>query len=151
MTELTKQALQDLISTALVAGDKVRLRTLRSVLGAVQTASVAGTEKHELSPAEINDVFIKEAKRRREAIEEFGKAGRADLVATETEELEILSEFLPQPLSDAEVAELIAAAIATTGASGPKGIGPVMGIVTAQVKGRADGKAVAAEVRRQLG
>jgi len=96
---------------------------------------------------------IREAKKRREAEEAYLAAGRAELAQKERAEAGVLTDYLPQQLSAEEVAEIVRAAIETTGAAdlGPKGMGKVMGVVTPQTKGRADGSAVAAEVRRQLG
>ena len=94
-----------------------------------------------------------EAKRRREAAVAFAEGGRAEMAAKEVAEGEVLADYLPAALSEAEIAELVTAAIAQTGAAdeGMRAMGKVMGVVTPQVKGRADGGAVAAEVRRQLG
>ena len=93
------------------------------------------------------------AKRRREAAVAFEEGGRAEMAAKEAAEGEVIAEYLPAQLSEAEIAELVTAAIAQTGAAeeGMRAMGKVMGVVSPQVKGRADGGAVAAEVRRQLG
>jgi len=95
---------------------------------------------------------IREAKKRREAEEAYAAAGRAELADKERSEAAVLADYLPQPLSSEEVAAIVREAIGSTGAAelGPKGIGKVMGVVTPKTKGRADGGAVAAEVRRQL-
>ena len=96
-------------------------------------------------------MLSKQMKLRRESIEHFKAAGRDAMVKVEEEESAIISEYLPRALSETELEELVRAAITETGASSPADMGRVMGAVTPQTKGRADGKAVAEIVRRQLG
>jgi hypothetical protein len=147
-------ALKDRIRADLTASmkdrDEVRTRTLRMVLTEVSKEEVSGTSSRELEDAEIERLLTREAKRRREAAEAFRGAGRADQAAAETAEGEILAEYLPAQLDDAELTSLVAAAIAETGAAGQGAMGQVMKAVTPKVTGRADGARVAAEVRRQL-
>jgi hypothetical protein len=112
---------------------------------------VAGTSARELSDEEIVKVLTREARKRREAAEAFGAAGRAEQAAAERAEGDVLADYLPAQLGDDELAELVAAAIAETGATGMKGMGQVMKTLTPRVAGRADGARVAAEVRRRLG
>ena len=140
------------LTTAMKARDKVRSGTIRMVLAAVSEAEVAGRSAVELSDQQVLDVVIREAKKRREAEEAFVAAGRPELAEKEHAEAAVLADYLPQPLGPDEVEALVAAAIETTGAAalGMKGMGQVMGVVTPQTRGRADGSAVAAEVRRQL-
>ena len=97
-------------------------------------------------------MVIREAKKRREAEEAYAAAGRTELAEKEHAESVVLADYLPQQLSAGEISAIVADAIASTGAAelGPRGIGKVMGVVTPQTKGKADGGAVAAEVRRQL-
>ena len=97
-------------------------------------------------------MVIREAKKRREAEDAYATAGRDELAAQERAESAVLAAYLPQPLTAEEISVIVADAIASTGAAelGPKGIGKVMGVVVPQTKGKADGGAVAAEVRRQL-
>jgi uncharacterized protein YqeY len=95
-------------------------------------------------------VLTREAKKRREAAEAFAAAGRADQAEAERAEGDVLAGYLPAQLSDDEIASLVAAAVAETGAAGMPGMGKVMKAVTPRVAGRADGARVAAEVRRQL-
>jgi uncharacterized protein YqeY len=104
-----------------------------------------------LTDDEVIVVLGREAKKRREAAEAFDGAGRTDLADRERAEGEVLAGYLPAQLTDDEVAELVRAAVAASGASGPRAMGQVMKIVQPQVAGRADGGRVAAEVRRQLG
>ena len=147
-----KQRLRTDLTTAIKGRDKVRSGTIRMVLTAISAAEVAGTEAVELSERQVLDVVIREAKKRREAEEAYLAAGRTELAAKEQAESAVLADYLPQQLSSEEIAGIVADAIASTGAAelGPRGIGKVMGVVTPQTKGKADGGAVAAEVKRQL-
>ena len=147
-----KQRLRTDLTTAMKARDKVRSGTLRMVLTAISEAEVSGTASHELTEQQVLDVVIKEAKKRREAEEAYTNADRPELAEKERAEAEVLADYLPQQLSAAEIATLVTEAIAGTGAAalGMKGMGKVMGVLTPQTRGKADGGAVAAEVRRQL-
>ena len=111
---------------------------------------VAGKAARELSDDDVLKILAREAKRRREAAAAFQDAGRDEQAAAERAEDAVLADYLPVQLSDAEVAALVTAAIAATGASGLPAMGQVMKAVTPQVAGRAEGSRVAAEVRRQL-
>ena len=148
-----KDRLRADLTTAIKARDEVRSSTLRMVLTSITNAEVAGKEARELTDDDILGVLSSEAKRRREAATAFADGGREEMAAKEAAEGEVIAEYLPTPLTDAEVADLVTAAIAQTGAGdeGMRAMGKVMGVVTPQVKGRADGGAVAAEVRKQLG
>lgn len=148
-----KVRLRSDLTTAMKSRDKVRSGTIRMVLSAISEAEVAGKSAVDLTDQQVLDVVIREAKKRREAEEAFAAAGRAELADKEHAEADILADYLPQQLSPEEVSALVAAAVASTGAAelGPRGIGKVMAVVSPQTKGRADGGAVAAEVRRQLG
>lgn len=148
-----KQRLRNDLTAAIKSRDKVRSGTLRMVLSALTEAEVAGSTAVDLSDPQVLDVVIREAKKRREAEEAYAAAGRAELAAQERAESEVLADYLPQPLTPEEVSRIVADAIEETGAAqlGPKGIGKVMAVVSPQTKGKADGGAVAAEVRRQLG
>ncbi|HEU5485692.1 MAG TPA: GatB/YqeY domain-containing protein [Microlunatus sp.] len=148
-----KQRLRTDLTTAMKARDKVRSGTLRMVLTAVSEAEVSGTQAHELTDQQVLDVIIKEAKKRREAEQAYLDADRSELAEKERAEAEVLADYLPQQLAAEDIATLVTEAIAATGAAqlGLKGMGKVMGVLTPQTKGRADGAAVAAEVRRQLG
>ena len=150
MAEL-KDSIRADLTAALKARDSLRAGTLRMVLAAITNAEVAGKEARELSNDDVIGVLTSEAKKRREASEAFDAGNRPELAEKERAEAAILAEYLPTPLTAEEISEIVAAAIERTGASGGGGIGPVMGVVQPQVRGRADGAAVAAEVRRQLG
>jgi uncharacterized protein len=138
------------LNDAMRARDEVRKSTIRMALSAIQNEEVSGTSAHELSDAEIVKVLTREAKKRREAAEAFENAGRADQAAAERAEGEVLAGYLPEQLTDEELQNLVAFAVAETGATGMQSLGQVMKAVTPQVAGRAEGARVAAEVRRQL-
>ncbi|GAA1536445.1 GatB/YqeY domain-containing protein [Kribbella lupini] len=148
-----KQRLHDDMTAALKARDDIRKSTLRMALTAVTKAEVAGKEARELSDAEVLDVLTAEAKKRRESVTAYRDAGRAELADKEQAEADILAEYLPEQLTAEEIAALVTETIAATGAAelGPRGIGKVMGALQPKVKGKADGGAVSAEVKRQLG
>jgi uncharacterized protein len=149
VAELKEQLRADL-NKAMRARDQVQMRTLRMALSSITNEEVAGSSARELSDDEVLRVLTREAKKRREAAEAVGSAGRDEQAAAERAEGEVLAKYLPAQLSDEELAALVAAAIAQTGAAGPAGIGQVMKAVTPKVAGQADGARVAAEVRRQL-
>ena len=148
-----KDRLRADLTTAIKARDEIRSSTLRMVLTAITNAEVAGKEHRELTDDDIIGVLSTEAKKRREAATAFSDGGREEMAAKEQSEAVVIADYLPAQLSDEEVAGLVTAAIEQTGAAeeGLRAMGKVMGLVTPQVKGRADGAAVAAEVRRQLG
>ena len=147
-----KDRLRDDLNTALKARDTLRTSVIRMVLAAITNAEVAGKEARELTDEDVVGVLSSEAKKRRESATAFDEGNRPELAAKERAEAEILADYLPEALSDEEVAAIIDEAIQQTGAAdeGMKAMGKVMGIVTARTKGRADGGAVAAEVRRRL-
>jgi uncharacterized protein YqeY len=126
------------------------MRTLRMALTSITNEEVAGASARNLSDEEIVKVLTREARKRREAAEAFGAAGRDEQAAAERAEGEVLAGYLPAQLSDDELTALVSAAIAETGASGTQGMGQVMKLLTPRVAGRADGARVAAEVRRHL-
>ena len=145
-----KDRLRADLTAAMKARDEVRTRTLRMALTSVSNEEVAGKAARELSDDDVLKILAREAKRRREAAAAFQEAGRDEQPAAERAEDAVLADYLPVQLGDAEVAALVTAAIAATGASGLAGMGQVMKAVTPQVAGRAEGSRVAAEVRRQL-
>ena len=149
MAELKERLRADL-NAAMRARDQVRMRTLRMALSSITNEEVAGASARQLSDDEVMKVLTREARKRREAAEAFGAAGRAEQAAAERAEGEVLAGYLPAQLSDDELSALVAAAIAETGTSGMAGMGQVMKTLTPQIAGRADGARVAAEVRRRL-
>lgn len=148
-----KDRLRTDLTAAIKARDEVRSSTIRMVLTAISNAEVAGKEHRELTDDDVIGVLSSEAKKRREAATAFDEGGRAEMADKERAEAAVLADYLPAALSDEDVAAIVTAAIEQTGAAGEgmKAMGKVMGVVQPQVKGRADGGAVAAEVRRQLG
>ena len=148
-----KDRLRADLTTAMKARDELRSGTLRMVLSAVTNAEVAGKEARELSDDDIVGVLSTESKKRREAATAFKDAGRTAMADKELAEAEVINQYLPEQMSEQEIADLVTSAIAQTGAAdeGMKAMGKVMGVVSPQTRGRADGGAVAAEVRRQLG
>ena len=145
-----KERLRADLTASMKDRDEVRTRTLRMVLTEISKEEVAGSAARELDDAEVERVIAREAKRRREAAEAFSDAGRAEQATAERAEGQVLAEYLPAQLDDAELAGLVASAIAESGASGLGGMGLVMKTVTPRVAGRGEGARVAAEVRRQL-
>ena len=152
MAEL-KDRLRRELTASMKARDELRSSTLRMVLTGITNAEVSGKQARELTDDDVTAVLSTEAKKRREAAKAFDDAGRAELVAKERSEAAIIAEFLPAPLTDSEIRELVAATIAELGVKGEgrQAMGKVMGALTPRTRGRADGAAVSAEVRRQLG
>ena len=149
MTQLKDRLRADL-TTAMKARDELRTATLRMVLAAISAEEVAGREARELADEEVQAVLRREAKKRREAAEAFGAAGRSKQADRERAEGDVLAGYLPAQLDDADLAALVADVVTRTGATGMKDMGRVMGAAQAAVAGRAEGSRVAAEVRRQL-
>jgi uncharacterized protein len=148
-----KDRLRSDLTSAMKARDEVRSSTLRMVLTAITNAEVAGKAHRELTDDDIVGVLSTESKKRREAATAFADGGRAEMAAKERAEAAVIADYLPEQLTEDEVAGIVAEAVERTGAAGEgmRAMGKVMGLVQPQVKGRADGAAVAAEVRRQLG
>jgi uncharacterized protein len=148
-----KDRLRSDLTASIKAREEVRSSTLRMVLSAITNAEVSGKQARELSDDDIVGVLSTEAKKRREAAGAFEDGGRPEMAERERAEAAVIADYLPEPLSDADIQEMVAEAIAQTGAGGDgiRAMGKVMGVVQPQVRGRADGGVVAAEVRRQLG
>ena len=136
------------------AKNEPTVSTLRMALTAITNEEVSGKEAKELSDADVVAVLSREVKKRREAATAYDEAGRAELAERERAEEEVLATYLPEPLSEAELASLIDEAVAaaeSAGLSGGKAMGAVMKQVQPATLGRADGSAVAAAVRKRLG
>jgi uncharacterized protein YqeY len=150
-----RQRILDDLKTALKSGERQRLDTLRMVKARVQEAEVAGRATkglaYELSDAEMTQVLASYAKQRRDSIESFRQAGRADLAAREEAELAIVQEYLPRQLDPDELRRLAREAIAEAGATSAKDVGKVMKLLMPRVKGAADGKDVSRVVGELLG
>ena len=149
MSDLKDRLHADL-TVAMKARDELTTATLRMVLAGVATEEVAGRSARELSDAEVLKVLAREAKKRREAAEAFTSAGRTELADRELAEGGVLDRYLPTQLSDAEVADLVSAAIQESGVTGLPALGAVMKAAQARAAGQVDGKRLSTEVRRQL-
>ena len=143
-----KDRITEDMKTAMRAGEKERLATIRLILSAIKQREV--DERITLDDSQVLAAIEKMVKQRKEAIAQFEAGGRADLVAKETAEIGILQGYLPAQMSDAEIDTLIAEAIASTGAASIKDMGKVMGAVKAKAQGRADMGAVSARIKQKL-
>jgi uncharacterized protein YqeY len=144
-----KDRITEDMKTAMRAGEKERLATIRLILAGIKQREV--DERITLDDSQVLSVLEKMIKQRKEAISQFEAGGRADLVAKEAAEITVLQTYLPEQLSEAQLDALIAEAIASTGAATIKDMGKVMGIVKAKAQGRADMAAVGARIKQKLG
>lgn len=147
MSNLKRRINED-VKAAMRGKEKQRLAALRLITAAIKQKEV--DERIELDDAQTTGVLDKMAKQRRESIEQYEKAQRADLVEKEQFELELITGYLPQPLAEAEIQSLIDGAIAATGAGSVKDMGKVMGQLKAQMQGRADLGKVSGMVKARL-
>ncbi|HWG30006.1 MAG TPA: GatB/YqeY domain-containing protein [Steroidobacteraceae bacterium] len=143
-----KERITEDMKSAMRAGEKERLATIRMILAAIKQREV--DERIQLDDTQVLAALEKMIKQRKEAITQFESGGRADLVAKESAEILILQAYLPAQLSDAEIDSLIATAIASTGAASIKDMGKVMGVVKAQAQGKADMGKVSARIKSKL-
>jgi len=144
-----KDRITEDMKTAMRAGDKDRLGTIRLALAAIKQREV--DERITLDDTQVLAVLDKMIKQRREAITQFQAGARADLVARETAEIGVLQGYLPAQMSEAEIDQLIAEAIAATGAASIKDMGKVMAAVRPKAQGRADLGAISARIKQKLG
>ena len=144
-----KDRITEDMKTAMRAGEKERLATIRLILSAVKQREV--DERIQLDDTQVLAAIEKMIKQRKEAITQFEAGGRADLVAKETAEIAILHAYLPAQMSDAEIDGLITEAIASTSAASIKDMGKVMAAVKGKAQGRADMGAVSARIKQKLG
>ncbi|GAB3759627.1 GatB/YqeY domain-containing protein [Yimella radicis] len=145
-----KQTLQSDLNQAMKSRDKVTAGALRMTIAAVKTAEVSGDTAKELTDDETLKVITKEAKKRREAADAYDAANRPELAEQERAELVVLEKYLPAQLSDAELDQMVAEAVAESGATNMGGMGNVMKILQPKIAGRADGGKIAAAVKRAL-
>jgi uncharacterized protein len=143
-----KDRITDDMKAAMRSGERERLSAVRMILAAVKQREV--DERITLDDTQVLAVLEKMMKQRRESISQFESGGRADLVAKETAELEVLKGYLPAQLSDAEITSLIDEAIRSTGAASIKDMGKVMGAVKPKAQGRADMGALSARIKERL-
>jgi uncharacterized protein YqeY len=144
-----KDRIQDDMKTALRAKDKQRLGAIRLILAAIKQREV--DERIELSDVQTLAVLEKMIKQRRESLAQYQSAGREDLAAQESFEIELIQAYLPAPLSDADLDVLIANAIAVTGAQSVRDMGKVMALIKDQAQGQADMAMVSAQVKARFG
>jgi uncharacterized protein YqeY len=144
-----KQRLNEDIKTAMRASDKARLTTLRMATAAIKQREV--DERIELDDSAVLAVIEKMIKQRRDAAEQYQQGNRPELAAAEHAEIDILQDYLPEPLSESELDALVAAAISEAGATSVADMGKVMASLKPAVQGRADMSAVSARVRALLG
>ena len=149
MAQLKDQLKKDL-TDSIKSHNQVISGTLRMALTAITNEEVSGKEARVLSDDEIITVLSREAKKRREAAEEFAKANRPDKAAEEKAEGEVIAKYLPAQLSEDDIKKMIAAAVASTGAAGPGDMGKVMGAIKPQIAGKADGALVSSLVKAAL-
>lgn len=143
-----KTRITEAVKGAMKAGEKLRLGTLRMMTAAIKQVEV--DERRELADADVLAILGKMIKQRREAQTQYRAADRNDLAEREQAEIEIISEFLPEPLSDDELDALVSAAIAESGATSVRDMGAVMALLRERVQGRADMGAVSARVKARL-
>lgn len=136
------------MKVAMKAKDKAKLKTIRMLKASLQNEKLA--KQDDLTEQEELDILAREKKQRLDSLQEFKQAGRDDLVDEVEEELAIVAEYLPEPLSDNEVKEIIQSVIDSVNASGMQDMGKVMGAVMLKVKGRADGNFVSEVVKAKL-
>lgn len=137
------------MKSALKSGDRERLGVIRLMLAAIQQREV--DERIQLDDTQVLATLDKMLKQRRESVAQYDAGGRTDLSDREHFEISVIQEYLPEPLTDAEVDAMIADAIAETGATSIKDMGKVMGIIKPQAQGRADMGAVSARIKSKLG
>jgi len=143
-----KERITEDMKAAMRAKDAQRLSAIRLLQAAIKQKEV--DERIAVDDAATLAIIEKLIKQRKDSIEQFGKAGRADLVAKETAELELLTAYLPQQMSDVELAAAVDAAIAESGAAGPAGIGKAMAVLKPRITGRADMGKASALVKQRL-
>ena len=144
-----KQEITSAMKTAMKSGEKQRLATIRLMMAAAKQIEI--DERRDLSDADLLAILDKMVKQRRDSVSQFKAAGRDDLVAQEESEMEVIQDFLPQPLSEAEIETLITAAIADADAKTMQDMGKVMGLLKPQLQGRADMGKVSGQIKAQLG
>ncbi len=148
MASELKDRLNTAVKAAMKGGEKSRLGALRLIMAAIKQFEV--DNRVELDDQTTIDILTRMTKQRRESITQFDAGGRADLADKERAELAIIAEFLPQPLSAAEITQHVETALRDSGAAGMRDMGKVMALLNPHLKGRADMAAVSAEVKARL-
>lgn len=149
---MTKPQLKEELKQAMLARDAEKTSTLRMIVSALGYYEIEkGGAGYEATEEDIEAVLQKQAKQRRDSIEQFKAGGRDELVEKETNELKLIESYLPQQMSEEEVKKLVDEAVAATGAASPADMGKVMGALMPKVKGKADGSLVSRLVKEKLG
>ncbi|MFZ5637515.1 MAG: GatB/YqeY domain-containing protein [Pseudomonadota bacterium] len=143
-----KQRLTDDMKTAMKAGEKERLATIRLINAAIKQKEV--DERVEMTDDRVLAVLEKMVKQRKDSIEQYDKAGRDDLASIERAEMAIIAQYLPAKLGEAEILAAIEAAVAETGASGPADMGKLMGVLKPRLAGQADMGEVSKLIKQRL-
>ena len=149
-----KPQIREALTLAMKSGDKVAMDALRGALSSISTAEVAGKQSRELSDDEVIGVIVREVKLREEAATAFRSGGREQSAGQEEAQADVLRRFLPAPMNADELARLVDAAVqevSSTGLSGGRAMGRVMGMLKEETAGRIDGAVVADAVKRALG
>lgn len=150
MAEL-KDRLRADMTAAMKAKEKETTKVIRAVLSAIQTEEVAGEQAHELTADQELAIVTKQVRQRRDSAAEYASGGRQDLADNELAEADLLQKYLPEPLTEAELTELVDAQVAAAGPDASmKQMGQIVRAVNEQARGRADGAAVAAAVKKRL-
>ena len=144
-----KAQINEAMKAAMRAKEKERLGTIRLILAEIKKVEV--DERIDPDDVRVTSILDKMVKQRRDSIKQFTDAGRDELAAKEQSEIEVIQEFLPQPLSAEEIASLIEDAIASTGAASMQDMGKVMGLLKPQMAGRADMGKVSGLIKQRLG
>jgi uncharacterized protein YqeY len=144
-----KERLNDDMKAAMKGGEKERLGVIRLINAAIKQREV--DERITLDDAQVLAVLEKMVKQRKDSVAQYESAGREDLAAVERAEIGVIQQYLPAPLSEAEIEAIIAKAIADAGATSAKDMGKVVGLVKPQVAGRADMGRISAQVKQKLG
>ncbi|MBL1209709.1 GatB/YqeY domain-containing protein [Geminocystis sp. GBBB08] len=147
-----KEQIGEDIKSAMKAKDKIRLETVRSIKKVLleKEVELRGKGKNSLTPEDEIEILVQQAKQRRDSIQQYLQANRADLADKEKLELEIIETYLPAQISDTELEEIISNIITQVGATTPKDLGKVMGVAMKELKGKADGKKIQELVKSQL-
>lgn len=143
-----KEQIQEDMKTALRAREKQRLGAIRLIIAAIKQREI--DERISLDDTQVVAVLEKMIKQRRDSHSQYAQAGRQDLADQEAFEIQVIQTYMPQPLSEAELGELIEAAVKESGASSPKDMGKVMGILKPRIQGRADMQVISTKVKQRL-
>lgn len=148
---MTKQQLKDELKQSMLAKNELKTSVLRMLLSAINYYEInKGVAGYEATDEDVLTVIQKEAKQRKDSIEQFGKAGRQELVDKETKELEMLQKYLPEQMGEDEIRKLVKEAILQTGATSSADMGKVMGSLMPKTRGKADGGLVSQIVKEKL-